>query len=643
MLILSITASNLVLPEVVVYAYEGMDLASDIHHIHTGDRNSGGGCYTKAHYKNVQVGVREERCGGNIPYAGPWKDENNNDYYVGICERCGERYVGNGTTTTCPKIISRTPVYEKRLDYYSTECGLEDGEKIGTLWAHLDTVDWTREVKFTYGCESDGRVDLSAITYTFDNNAVSTGEEIVTENGEHSLRAVVNDNTVVDDLTVNISKIDRVAPLITRADKRGGDNVASEKIEVAALDEGCGLADQPYSFDGGRTYVSEAGLDVRHNATFNIMVRDKLGNTSNRSVTVDNIDDAPPVAEAVLSENGKTTGPVTIIVNARDVNPKGGEGIGLADEAYSFNNGSTWQKSNEYRVEANGTFAIKVRDKNGNATSLTATVNNIYKPEPTPVPTSSPDDNDKPQDDKNGKNGDDKKDDKPDGNTGGNDPDRKGSDDNGGRPGTDDPSNGDSGNDPGRDPGQKGKTPAPTPVKPRKSTADPDKNNVKPLITPSISPKTVKSSSDNDKTVKEERMVRDRQLAASPEIDDGKLKKSNTMWDFDSWGDYLLLLSMIIAGIALLILIGAGTLAVTVRDYGSTEKKLLGIAFVTCRNGSYEIKLREELIGRASTGRLGLHINPVFVMLHKGEKIFVTPFDGNGRCEKVQSKIVVDL
>ena len=56
---------------------------------------------------------------------------------------------------------------------------------------------------------------------------------------------------------------------------------------------------------------------------------------------------------------------MTVSVQAGDLQEDGSEGSGLADEAYSFDGGSSWQ-GNTYTYMENGSYLIKVRDILGN-------------------------------------------------------------------------------------------------------------------------------------------------------------------------------------------------------------------------------------------------------------------------------------
>ena len=78
--------------------------------------------------------------------------------------------------------------------------------------------------------------------------------------------------------------------------------------------------------------------------------------------TFGQIDNTPPIIESISGNTEGWTTSKNIVVKARDLES------GLADEAYSFDGGITWQSSKSKIFTENGTIKIKVRDKVGNIT-----------------------------------------------------------------------------------------------------------------------------------------------------------------------------------------------------------------------------------------------------------------------------------
>lgn len=142
------------------------------------------------------------------------------------------------------------------------------------------------------------------------------------------------------------------------------------KVIFNVEDVGSGLADEAYSFDGGSTWQADNYVIVDSNQTVTVWVRDKVGNISIFSSDINNIDKNPPEISLIVSNpTDYTSDEVLITVEATDED--------LHPQAYSFDNGGTWQASNTYSVMENGTYQIVVRDTAGNVTNREITIDNI--------------------------------------------------------------------------------------------------------------------------------------------------------------------------------------------------------------------------------------------------------------------------
>jgi len=114
--------------------------------------------------------------------------------------------------------------------------------------------------------------------------------------------------------------------------------------------------------------------------TMSISVDETRFDTAQASVmlNVGNIDRTEPDITSVSYNNGESwirTNEIT--VTAVDLQPDGTAGSGLADEAYSFDGGHTWQSSPTYICTENGMVDICVRDYCGNAPLRSVEITNI--------------------------------------------------------------------------------------------------------------------------------------------------------------------------------------------------------------------------------------------------------------------------
>lgn len=121
--------------------------------------------------------------------------------------------------------------------------------------------------------------------------------------------------------------------------------------------------------------VSENGVYV-----MDITVDEARFDTASASVmlNVSNIDRTPPTINEVSYDQGDTwLHSNEITVSASDPQPDGTPGSGLADEAYSFDGGSTWQSSPTFSCTENGTVEIRVRDYCGNIAETSVEITNV--------------------------------------------------------------------------------------------------------------------------------------------------------------------------------------------------------------------------------------------------------------------------
>lgn len=187
---------------------------------------------------------------------------------------------------------------------------------------------------------------------------------------------------------IAVSNIDKIAPVIKSIQCSEGTNLAQSTITVLAEDlqedgsAGCGLHEQAYSWDGGKTWQSANTYEVKQNGTYTVWVRDCLGNTETAQITVEGIDSYGP---EILYENRPavwTNQNVAIVITVSDYNADGSEGVGLHDAPYSWDGGKTWSTETSYLMSANGTKTVLARDKHGNITKQNIKIGNIDKNAP---------------------------------------------------------------------------------------------------------------------------------------------------------------------------------------------------------------------------------------------------------------------
>lgn len=232
-----------------------------------------------------------------------------------------------------------------------------------------NTTQWTnKDVTLTISAE-DSLVGLAEEPYSFDGGKTWQAEnrKTYTSNSAGIIIKVRDKlgNIYTHDV-IHVLKIDKYAPKIT--------NVTGNPIQwtnknvtlrILAGDSFSGLAEKPYSFDGGKTWQSENTKTYAKNTSkILIQVKDKAGNitTYNQTINIKKIDKTVPLITSVTSKSTSWKSKnVTLTINAFD------SLSGLAEKAYSFDGGKTWQTENTKTYTKNPVgIIIKVKDKAGN-------------------------------------------------------------------------------------------------------------------------------------------------------------------------------------------------------------------------------------------------------------------------------------
>ena len=131
----------------------------------------------------------------------------------------------------------------------------------------------------------------------------------------------------------------------------------------------------------GKTFTKYTGeITVKEDTTFVARVSDGTNSITSASIKVIKFDyEAPTITNVSGNPSNWTNKNVTIVVNGASDNGKSG----LAEKAYSFDEGKTWQKENSKTYTSNGKVVIKVKDKLDNIYTQTFDITYIDKVKPT--------------------------------------------------------------------------------------------------------------------------------------------------------------------------------------------------------------------------------------------------------------------
>ena len=144
-------------------------------------------------------------------------------------------------------------------------------------------------------------------------------------------------------------------------------------LTATARDELGGLKASPYSWQGG-TRTAANTYTISKNGTYNINVINNYDLTATASISINNIDKIAPVVNSIgqsLSANKKQT---VLTVNATDTGNADYAASGVAGYAITTTNtapaASSFQASNQFTVNKNGTYYAWAKDVAGNISQI---------------------------------------------------------------------------------------------------------------------------------------------------------------------------------------------------------------------------------------------------------------------------------
>lgn len=363
-----------------------------IYHRHTGSTASGGGCHQA---KREWTTTETKRCNNKLrPSGGSEKGK-------GVCDACGG--YSSRSSGTCGRVKESKTIHHVA---YDRNCGRTENTQLAELWLTWDSAQWSRSVRLQAGCRLlEEGCSVKAEPFLW-NGGEPTAQDVmeVTQNGVYTLQLNMdeNGNTGAALISYTVKNIDHTAPEIQEIDWEKEEFVTEMTVTVTAQDlqpaeecmeedpMGCGLAKEAYSFDGGRTWQKE-NQAVLQNGNHLIAVRDRLGNTAVEEIRIDKVDNKGPVILSITKDpSGWTRKNVTVTVTAQDLQPdlagengeETGRGCGLAQKAWSFDGGETFQEEGSYCAEDNGRLELVVRDKLGNETRRSLEISNIDREKP---------------------------------------------------------------------------------------------------------------------------------------------------------------------------------------------------------------------------------------------------------------------
>ncbi len=261
---------------------------------------------------------------------------------------------------------------------------------------HADREDWTTEdvtLRVSITSTGDGLPE-ECLYWEYDPKSGAddakaegaplgewTDEDTLTVSANGTVTCSVRDiNGNESTATFHVTNIDRKGPKISRELSPSEWTMDPVTLTIRASDEdGVGIADEGYlwSDDAVLAPDDEGDYELLWNATTSktydentsvtVTVRDKLGNRTEQTIEITNIDRTAPTVK-LTPEDKWTSGEMTFMIDAEDLQPDGKTpGCGLPEDAYSAD-GTTFTDERAILVTEPGTVTVWVRDRLGNLT-----------------------------------------------------------------------------------------------------------------------------------------------------------------------------------------------------------------------------------------------------------------------------------
>ena len=188
-------------------------------------------------------------------------------------------------------------------------CGMEESTVVAKVTLTAANSSWTKGdvvLNATVTEPVPGK-SLAPYSYRFSGGTGSGNSCTVSSNGTYSV-TVTAGNGQQAVASLNVGNIDKEAPQITECyvDKTYP-VYDSANIVIKATDSLSGLADGAYSFDGGVSFSASNTIQIKSNGTYKIVVKDKVGNQSAKTLTVTCFEKKPEDKPSTPPDTGNSS------------------------------------------------------------------------------------------------------------------------------------------------------------------------------------------------------------------------------------------------------------------------------------------------------------------------------------------------
>lgn len=301
---------------------------------------------------------------------------NNGDYSIYVFDAAGNK-------TTVPLHVENISAPNPLLSPVGIRSSIR---KSPTNWTNGDV---------TLSVDLENQTGVASNGYIWESTA-PTGANYLNTPGTHTTLVVTDNgivNLVVTDVygqvyrseDIEVDNIDKTAPEVTLTKDQANNIVVSASDDLSGIEKVvCSL--QGRTGNDTRSYgnyinTAEATFTISENGTYNVVVYDHAGNTTTETIEITDargnydLTDEDVTRAITLSTVENTNKPVTLECALTNT-------LGLADEPYSWDGGSTWSASSSHTVTENGDYTLLVKDLYGNVLQGTVHVGNIDKSAP---------------------------------------------------------------------------------------------------------------------------------------------------------------------------------------------------------------------------------------------------------------------
>lgn len=236
--------------------------------------------------------------------------------------------------------------------------------------------DWVKELTLSFNLIANNGLKSYSFGETEDSYEIISGnsydlDEKITKNGTYYLKVKDNkDNETIEKIEINT--IDDIKPTINNLSvvEKGKYSL----IKVKAIDEETGLDEKPYSFDNGTTWTDKDSYEVTIEKTYEVLVRDKVGNIVSMDIDAKVKDSLSPVVTSIINGEEKDgTKKITLVL----LNSTNSE-ILIKESGKIPTDNDIWSKINSttyitYLKE--GRYTVYLRNQSGKTSTKDFTVN----------------------------------------------------------------------------------------------------------------------------------------------------------------------------------------------------------------------------------------------------------------------------